>query len=135
MAGVIIPILEKRVFEYGYLGASPAFQEVVLHPAVDISAFFRVKLLVRVHSITATTGNFQFRFYNTFPSEQDPQEFTDSTSIGTVTTITTASPNIVVANTTTDAQAFLKIVLRASQGTAGNTLYGEFSAALLCREI
>ena len=134
MAGLIIPILDKRVFEFSFLGASPAAQDVVLHPAVDITAFYRVKLLVRVHSITATTGNFQFRFYNTFPSEQDPQEFTDSTAVGTAASITTASPNIVVANTTTDAQAFLKIVLRASQGTAGNTLYGEFSAALLCRE-
>lgn len=134
MAGLIIPILDKRVFEYGYLGASPAFQEVVIHPAVDITAYYRVKLLVRVHSISATTGNFQFRFYNTFPSEQDPQEFTDATAVGSAISITTASPNIVVANSTTDAQAFLKIVLRASQGTANNTLYGEFSAALLCRE-
>ena len=133
MPGVIIPILDKRVFEFSFLG-NAATQDVVLHPAVDIISYLKVKVLVRVHSITATTGNFQFRLFNTFPSEQDPQEFTDSTAVGSATSITTASPNIVVANSTTDAQAFLKIVLRATQGTSGNTLYGEFSAALLLRE-
>lgn len=133
MAGLIIPILDKRVFEFGFLGTA-ATQDIVLHPAADITSYYRVKLLVRVHAITATTGNFQFRLFNTFPSEQDPQEFTDSTAIGAALSISTSSPSIVVANAVTDAQAFLKIVLRATQGTAGNTLYGEFSAALLLRE-
>lgn len=133
MAGMIIPILEKRVFEYGFLG-NAATQDVVIHPAVDVTSFYRVKLVVRIHSITATTGNFKFLMYNTFPSEQDPQEFTDTvTAITTGTAITTASPTIFSAGFT-DTQAFIKIVLRATQGTSGNTLYGEFSAALQVRE-
>lgn len=133
MAGVIIPILEKRTFEYGYLGAA-ATQDIVLHPAVDVTSYFRVKLMVRIHAITASTGNFQFRFFNTFPSEQDPAEFTEVAAAGSAISISAASPNIVVANTTTDTMAFLKIVLRATQVTASTTLYGEFSAALLLRE-
>ena len=134
MSGIIIPILDKRVFEFGFLGTA-ATQDVVIHPAVDTASYYRVRLLVRTHSITATSGNFKFNVYNTFPSEQDPQEFTDATTLFiTGTSITTASPNIYSPASSVDPQAFLKIVLRATQGTSGNTLYGEFSAALLLRE-
>lgn len=135
MSGLIIPILEKRVFEFGYLGTS-GIQDVVIHPAVDVSSYYRVRLLVRIHSITATTGNFKFILNNTFPSEQDPQEFTDATNTFlTTSNITTGTPNIFyIAASSTDPQAFLKVILRATQGTSGNTLYGEFSAALLVRE-
>ncbi len=134
MSGLIIPILEKRVFELSFLG-NAATQDIVIHPAVDTTSYYRVKLLVRIHNITATTGNFKFNVYNTFPSEQDPQEFVDaSTLFITGGAITTASPNIYSPASSTDPTAFLKVVLRATQGTSGNTLYGEFSAALLLRE-
>ena len=88
---------------------------------------------MRVHSISATTGNFNFKFQHTLPSEQDPQEFTDSTADFMATgAITTASPNIKTV-TSTDPQGFLKLILRATQGTSGNTLYGEFSAVVVLR--
>jgi len=91
---VIRPVMEKRVFEFGFLGTAGT-QDVAIHPALDVSEFFRVRLLVRVHSISATTGNFNFKFQHTLPSEQDPQEFTDSTADFMATgAITTASPNI-----------------------------------------
>jgi len=137
MSGTIIQILEKRSFEFSFLGTS-ATQDVVIHPAVDVTSFYRVRLLVRIHSITTTTGNFKFILNNTFPSEQDPQEFTDSTNTFLTTGNITAAgtpPNIFnIAVSSTDPQAFLKVILRATQGTSGNTLYGEFSAALLLRE-
>lgn len=129
---MIIPVMEKRVFEFGFLGTAGT-QDVVIHPALDVSDFFRVRLIVRVHSISATTGNFNFKFQHTLPSEQDPQEFTDSTADFMATgAITTASPNIKTV-TSTDPQGFLKLILRATQGTSGNTLYGEFSAVVVLR--
>jgi len=129
---MIIPVLEKRVFEFGFLGTS-ATQDVVLHPAIECHSFYRVRLIVRVHSITATSGNFVFKLQHTLPSEQDPQEFTDSTDFLTTASITNATPNIKTISGT-DPQAFLKLVLRATQGTSGNTLYGEFSAVMVLRE-
>lgn len=129
---ILLPVLDKRVFEFSYLGTA-ATQDVVIQPAIDCSAFYRVRLVVRVHSITATTGNFVFKLQHTLPSEQDPLEFTDTTDFLTTASITNASPNIKTI-TGTDPQAFLKITVRATQGTSGNTLYGEFSAVLVMRE-
>lgn len=126
---MILPVLEKRIFELSFLG-NAATQDVVIHPAIPVYDFYRVRLLVRVHSITATTGNFVFKLQHTLPSDQDPQEFTDTTDFLTTASITNASPNIKTI-TGTDPQAFLKLVLRATQGTSGNTLYGEFSAAIV----
>lgn len=126
---MIFPVLDKRVFEFSYLGNS-ATQDIVIQSAIPVYDFYRVRLIVRVHSITATSGNFVFKLQHTLPSEQDPQEFTNTTDFLTTSSITDASPNIKTV-TGTDPQAFLKLVLRATQGTSGNTLYGEFSAVMV----
>lgn len=134
MSGIIVPILEKRIFEFGFLTPNGATQDVVLHPAVDVGNWYRVRLVVLVHQITATTGNFVFKLQHTFPSEHDRQEFVDTSDFLTTASITSASTNIKTI-TGTDPQAFLKVILRATQGTAGNTLYGEFSAYLVLRDV
>lgn len=134
MSGIIVPVLNKQIFEFSFLGTG-ADQDVVLHPAIDVGAWFRVRLVVRVHQITATSGNFTFKLQHTLPSDEDRQEFVD-TSADFLTTgnITSASPNIKTISGT-DPQAYLKLVLRAHQVTAGNTLYGEFSAVLVLRDV
>ena len=122
MAGIIVPIIEKRIFEYSFLGGA-ATQDVVLHPAVD------------VHQITATSGNFVIKLQHTFPTEHDRQEFVDTTDFLTTASITNASPNIKTI-TGTDPQGYLKVLLRATQGgTSGHTLYGEFSLYLVLRDV
>lgn len=133
MPGIIVPIVEKRIFELSFLGSS-ATQDVVLHPALDVGAWFRVRLVVLVHQITATSGNFVFKLQHTFPLENDRQEFVDTTDFLTTASITNASPNIKTISGT-DPQAFLKILLRATQGTGGDTLYGEFSAYAVLRDV
>ena len=131
MAGIIVPIIEKRVFEYGYL--TSGFQDVVLHPGVDVGNWYRVREVVLVHQIVATTGNFVVKLQHAFPCESDRQEFVDTTDFLTTASITNASPNIKTI-TGTDPQGFLKVILRATQGTSGNTLYGEFSVYLVLRD-
>jgi hypothetical protein len=120
------------VFEYGYLTGA-ATQDVVINPAIDVGAWYRVRLVVLVHQITATTGNFVFKLQHTFPSDADRQEFVDTTDFLTTASITSASTNIKTI-TGTDPQAYLKLILRATQGTSGNTLYAEFSAYLVLRD-
>ena len=134
MTGIIVPVLEKRIFEYSYLGNSPANQDVVISPAVDVGAWYRVRLVVLVHQINVTSGNFVFKLQHTFPSEQDRQEFVDPTDFLTTANITNTSPNIKTISGT-DPQGYLKIILRANQGTAGDSLYGEFSAYLVLRDV
>lgn len=133
MSGIMVPVLEKRIFEYSYLGTA-ATQDVVINPAVDVGAWYRVRLVVLVHQISATSGNFIFKLQHTFPTEQDRQEFVDTTDFLTTANITNASPNIKTISGT-DPQGYLKILLRATQGTSGNSLYAEFSAYLILRDV
>jgi hypothetical protein len=130
---MMLPVLEKRTFEFGYL-ANGTSQDVVIHPAVDVSNFYRVRIVVRIHSLSIGSGGgkFIFKLQHTLPSESDPQEFTNSSSdFLTMADITSSSPNI-QTGTATDPQAFLKIILRATQGSnSGAILYGEFSAVLV----
>lgn len=133
MSGIMVPVLEKRIFEYSYLGTA-ATQDVVINPAVDVGAWYRVRLVVLVHQISATSGNFVFKLQHTFPTEQDRQEFVDTTDFLTTASITNASPNIKTISGT-DPQGYLKILLRATQGTSGNSLYAEFSAYLILRDV
>lgn len=134
MAGIIVPFLDKRSFEFGYLTSGS--QDVVLHPGIDVSNFYRVRAVIRVHQLTATTGNFTFKFQHTAPSDQDPQEFTltasDFMTSSSINSSVTAPTIITVSQT--DPYSNLKVVLRATQGSSGNTLYGEFSAFLILRE-
>ena len=75
---------------------------------------------------------------STLPSEEDPQEFTDTTAGGDIVPVTissTATAPSLQSATATAIPPFLKFILTVSQGTtSGATLYGEFSAALLMRE-
>lgn len=134
MPGIIVPVLEKRIFEYSYLGSNAA-QDVVINPAIDVGAWFRVRLVVLVHQISAMTGRFNFKLQHTFPNDQDRQEFIDTTDFLTTANIDNASPNIKTI-TGTDPQAYLKILLRATQGASGgDELYAEFSAYLVLRDV
>lgn len=134
MSGIIVPIVEKRIFEFSFLGAA-GVQEIVLHPAIDVGAWYRVRMVILTHQISATSGNFIFALRHAFPFEQDRQEFgiTGSDFLAT-SGITTSPPNLTTVSQV-DPSAYLKFVLKATQGTAGNPLYGEFSAYLVLRDV
>jgi hypothetical protein len=134
MAGIIVPICEKRIFEFSYLTGGTN-QDVVLHPAVDVGAWYRIRAVLLVHQISVTSGNFTLKLQHTFPSELDRQEFVDPTDFLTTASITNASPNIKTISGT-DPQGYLKVILRASQTTTtGAILYGEFSVYLVLRDV
>lgn len=134
MSGIIVPVVEKRVFEFSFLAGTP--QEVVLHPAIDVGAWYRVRMVILTHQITATSGNFVFALRHAFPSEQDRQEFgIPGTDFLATAAITTSTPNNLTTVSQVDPSAYLKFVLKATQGTPGDTLYGEFSAYLVLRDV
>lgn len=133
MAGIIVPIVEKRIYEFSFLGSS-ATQDVVLHPALDVGAWHRARLVVLVHQYSATSGSFDVLAQHTFPSELDRQEFVISGSNFLSLTLS-ATPNLQASTPGTDPQAYLKILLRATQGTGGDALYGEFSIYAVLRDV
>jgi len=135
MAGIIIPIIEKRIFEYSYL-TNGSSQDVVLHPAIDVEAWYRVKIVVLRHQCDTQSGNFTFSLWHSFPCEDDRQEFVSSSSWLVTSGITSGSgDNLQYSSTGTDPHGHLKMILTANQPTTtGHRLYGEFSAYLVVRD-
>jgi hypothetical protein len=139
MSGVILRILNKQRFEYSYL-APGATQDIILQPAINVGMFYRAQMIVRVHERSFLGAGQLMRLFafNTVPSCEDPREFTDETSPFLQVDVTSLAPIGVpgiVSATASDPGASLKVVLRASQGTASSsTLYAELSAVLVLRE-
>lgn len=139
MQASFIPIFTKTRFEYSYLGTpAPNTEQVVMAPAIDLIQFKFLQLFVRVHRITISTGqSFAFTLYSTLPSDEDPQEFTDTSAGGTIITLSiptgTTAPSL-LNSTSTTPPAFGKLVFTATQGsTPGTALYAELSACLMGR--
>lgn len=133
---MIVPVLAKTRFEYSHLSASTS-QTVVLQPEINTGAFYYYQLIVRVHERSfSSSQTIMLGLYNTLPSDEDPREFTDSSSGGILNiTITAASPAVpgIKLASGTDPGAFLKLLLTASQPAGGGTLYAELSAVLVLR--
>lgn len=141
MDTVIVPVLSKSRFDYSFLGTG-ASETVELVRALNIAPFYRVQLIVRIHSLTldlTNPGSFTFDLVNTLPSEEDSREFSADPSAASfiAVTINSASPAapVIVSGTASDPGAFLKLSLTANQSgaAAGVNLYGEFSAVVLGR--
>lgn len=134
--GIIVPVFDKTRMEASYLGAG-ASEIIQLARQINVSPFYRVQLIVRIHALTIGAGqSFAFTLTNTLPSDIDPREFSASSSFLTVT-INNASPSApsLASGTQTDPGAFLKLSLTATQSVAAPAnLYGEFSGVLVLRK-
>ena len=133
---ILVSLFEKTRFEYSYLGNN-ATQTVTLARALNVVPYYECQLLVRWHKGTLTSGqSLIFGLYNTLPSDDDPQEFTDTGTIFTSVTLNSAStPPALLSARATSPQAYLKHLLTITQGSTGGTaLYAEVSACLLLRE-
>ena len=134
--GIIVPVFEKTRLEYSYL-ASGISETVRLARDINVSPFFRVQLIIRVHSLSISAGTqaFTFTLTNTLPSEVDPREFSEAGAFLSVAFVGTGSYAVplIVSGSATDPGAFLKLAVTATQSTTGTTLYGEFSGALVLR--
>lgn len=135
--GIIVPVFDKMRLEYSYL-APGVTETITLARDINVSPFYRVQLIIRVHAITmASAGqNFAFTLNNTLPSEVDPREFSDPTAFLAVsfTFGTLPTPPAIKSGVATDPGAFLKLTATATQQTGGSTaLYGEFSGVLVLR--
>lgn len=137
MDAVIVPVLSKSRIDFSFLGAS-ASETVQLVRSINVAPFYRVQLIVRIHSLTldpSTPGSFAFDLVNTLPSDDDPREFSASGTPFISIPVNSSSPAapVIVSGTATDPGAYLKLSLTATQGGAGVNFYGEFSAVLLGR--
>lgn len=130
--GILVPLFENFRMEYSYLGTS-ASQSVNLVRALCVAPFYRVQLIIRLHSLTLVAQRIYFTLYNTLPSDVDPQDFTDYGSPFLTMLIASGSPPELVSSSSTDPGAFLTLRMLALQSNSGDRFYGEFSGALLLR--
>lgn len=129
--GALIPVFSKTRFDFGFLTGTNT-QITVVAPAIDLIQFKSLIFLVRVHRINLTAGSLTFSLLNTLPSEEDPQEFTDS-GTAILTLAISGSVGSLLNATGSTPQAFGKLILTAVQSSTGNPLYAEVSGCLLGR--
>lgn len=135
----IIPVFERRAFDFTNITpgiASPNTVDVVLAPSICVLDFFRVRLAVRVHSITVSnsTQSISLFAFGTMPTHEDPTvEFLDSAPFLRLDLDSNTSPPSLVTATATDPDAYLKVIIRASMGSSSGPLRATLSACLIVR--
>jgi len=133
MSGRVIKLLSKRVLDFSFLSTS-AVQTITLRRALPIVPFYYYWVGLRVHNKDIQTGSFTLELPNTLPFSGDPQEFTEggTPALQIVVNSGTAVPSL-LTDTHTNLGPYVKVIVRAAQGTAGNRLYAELSAVLFGR--
>lgn len=133
---MVVTVFEKRSFVFSTLSGTSELY-VVLCPALPVLDYTRVKLAIRVHALTMSSGQL-LRVYawGTLPSEEDPaQDFVDSTAFLSVDiTSSTIAPALVTSRATYDPDAFLKISLRATQASVPTTFLATLSGCVQLRD-
>lgn len=135
----IIPVFERRVFDFTNITpgiASPKTVDVVLAPSICVLEFYRVRLAVRVHSITVSnsTQSISLFAFGTMPTHEDPTvEFLDATPFLRLDLDSSTSAPSLATATATDPDAYLKIIISGSMGSSSGTLSATLSACLILR--
>lgn len=134
MSGVVVPILPMSDYNFSFLSGTLT-RTVQLHRALTCAPFYYGTLELRVHDHNLTSGqSIALQAWGTNPSREDPTEFTELTSTWQVTVSTTAAPYL-ERRSLSDIPAYLKILLRFTQGpTTGTAFYARLSADLVLRE-
>ena len=137
MSGTLIPLFGKQRFDFTWLGTG-ASQSIVIHPAVNVVAFYNMRLQLRFHGCSGGalvgTQTVLLSAYGTGPSGEDPAEFTKGTALMSVTLNSSSTIPSLNTATATDPDGYLKIVLKFTQtGTGGTAFWVELSADLIAR--
>ena len=137
MGGITVSLMRKTRLEYSYL-ASGTSTTLIVRSTISTSRFYTVYLWVRVHeqNLAVLGQQILFGLYNTYPSKEDPREFSESRLFESVTmTSGTTAPALLSSSVTTSPGQYLKFALTIDQAssTAG-ILYTQVSAGVVLRE-
>ncbi len=139
MNGILIPVLDKKRFEYSYLAAGSS-QEVILVPAINLAEYDWAQLWVRVHERNMVAGAQRIRLElrSTLPSADDPREFITSgagvLSVDVTSSTPTTVPGLLGSGGQSDAPAYFRLSASILQNSASSDrLYAELSAVLSLR--
>lgn len=138
MGGVTVNLMRKTRLEYSYLASSTS-TTLIIRPAIAVGRFYSAYLWVRVHekNLSVSGQTIVFGLYNTYPSKEDPREFSESSAFASVTmTNGTSAPALLSSSVATNPGPYLKFALTISQpaGSGGSILYTQVSAGVVLRE-
>lgn len=138
MAGVTVSLMRKTRLEYSYL-ANSAFTTLIVRPAIKTGRFYYIDIWVRVHekNLASSGQTIAFELYNTYPTKEDPREFSESSPFASLTMGSgTIVPVLFKSSVVTSPGPYLKFALTISQSAAGagTALYTQVSAGLNLRE-
>ncbi len=132
----IVPFLEMRSFDFSNLpgGTGANYIDVPLCPAVYVGSSYRVRLAVRVHDLTISSGqSIWFFLSGAMPSLEDPaKDFIGSSFLSLSITDSVIAPGLVSASAS-DPDTHLQILLRGVQGSSMVALRATLSACLILR--
>jgi hypothetical protein len=140
MAGAVITILPKRVFDFSNLVAGGPSQQCIVAQRIDVSQFVDAVLVLRVHSAVASGGTIAFEIYGDGHTEEEPglQFVTSGTlaAIGTTISSSVAAPvlqTIGNASGTTNVSGRYALFRVTGNRTSAFTLSATVSADLVLR--
>lgn len=133
MQSSVLQVLERRRFDWTYLTSGQ--QQVVIQPAIPVADFYHVQLWIRIHELSFSASQVVgVSLFDTLPSNDDPREFTRTSSTFASTSFTSSpgAPALLSASGSGPG-AYLKLLLTAYQDTAPGIFYVELSMALVLR--
>lgn len=141
MSGKILNLLDRKRFEFSYLGGT-ASQSMIIAPMVDACGYGYMALYARVHARSMAVGqSLNFNVYNILPSDEDAREFVETDGAGAPlalfdVVVTSAQPTAVpgMYSNSSSSGPYIKIVLTATQASSPATFYAEISLLLHMRE-
>ncbi|MBK8260426.1 MAG: hypothetical protein IPK80_26220 [Nannocystis sp.] len=132
-------LLAMTRFDFTFL-AGAASQTLVIVPGIDVSAYYRAQLLIRLHASSMSSGqSVVLELDHTLPSDEDPAEFIDRGATGSpllsVTIDSTHTPPLLRSGEVTGLQAALRVRLVATQtSTPQIPFFVEISVVLVLRD-
>lgn len=138
MCSKTLPIVRKTSYDFAFLGAY-ASETIVIAPAIDVAAFYRMTLSIRVHNLQMSAGQLvHFEVDRTLPSDEDPAEFIMRDAAGSALHLavldidSSDTPPALLQTSATELGAALRVRFTATQGSSGGApFFVELSGVLV----
>ena len=136
MAGIIVPLFSRTLFNFSNLAASATSTQIIAN-AINIASFDFVGLSVRLHEKNLGANvSIKITGRSVDPTNEDPADFALGTDVAPVTiTNATSAPSLNQSTQTgSGAGPYLRVILIATQYSTVQTILAGLSATLWLRE-
>jgi hypothetical protein len=136
MAGMIIPVITKRRFDFSSLPAS-ATVEYVMVKSLDVSHWTELSVWMRIHAKNFAQEGAQIQVwaYDTAPSAEEPSsDFFGANGIGIGVLESFATPGLLGGDASSLSGApFVRFTVKGVQGSGTGSLWADLSVDLVAK--